>query len=262
MKKTIIRNAAKRITAMALAVLMGLSVPMASYAAAIKESNFVISDVNTARAALEKIASERNIAAAIYLKDSYILKSKADPYSEDVVALASGQSISIVSVDVDEGRNVWYKVNYSYAGGVISGYAEREFVACADERFIEWEDKYITTTSRENIRKETDCTDIEQFPKEYRDALYELKKKHPNWVFVRQNIKLDWKSVLNQESRNERSLIYKSADSSYKVAPSAGTADWYIATEGIIAYYMDPRNLQKKESSCLNSLHTMSQAIL
>ena len=247
MKKTIIKKAAKRITAMALAALLGLSVPMASYAAAIKESNFVISDVNTARAALEKIASERNIAAAIYLKDSYILKSKADPYSEDVVALASGQSISIVSVDVDEGRNVWYKVNYSYAGGVISGYAEREFVACADERFLEWEDKYITTTSRENIRKETDCTDIEQFPKEYRDALYELKKKHPNWVFVRQNIKLDWKSVLNQESRNERSLIYKSADSSYKVAPSAGTADWYIATEGIIAYYMDPRNFLTEE---------------
>ncbi len=242
MKKTIIGKAAKRITAMILAAMLGLSVPMTSYAAAVKESNYVISDVDGARAALEKIASERNIAAAIYLKDSYILKSKADPYSEDVVALASGQSVSIISVDVDEGRNVWYKVGYSYAGGVITGYAEREFVACADERFLEWEDKYITTTSREAIRKETDCSDIEQFPKAYRDALYELKKKHPNWIFVRQNVGLDWNTVLYQESINERSLIHKSADSSYKAAPSAGTAGWYVATQGIIAYYMDPRN--------------------
>ena len=247
MRKTIIRRAAKRITALVLASLLGFSVPMASYAAAIKESNYVISDVNAARSALEKLSNERNIAAAIYLKDSYILKSKADPYSEDVVALASGQSVSIVSVDVDEGRNVWYRVNYSYAGGVITGYVEREFIACADERFLEWEDKYITTISRETVRKETDCSDIEQFPKEYRDALYELKKKHPNWVFVRQNVGLKWNDVLYQESRNERSLIHKSADSSYKAAPATGTAGWYIATEGIIAYYMDPRNFLTEE---------------
>ena len=65
MKKTIIGKAAKRITAMILAAMLGLSVPMTSYAAAVKESNYVISDVDGARAALEKIASERNIAAGI-----------------------------------------------------------------------------------------------------------------------------------------------------------------------------------------------------
>ncbi len=247
MRKTIIRRAAKRITAIVLASLLGFSVPMASYAAAIKESNYVISDVNAARTALEKLSNERNIAAAIYLKDSYILKSKADPYSEDVVALASGQSVSIVSVDVDEGRNVWYRVNYSYAGGVITGYVEREFIACADERFLEWEDKYITTISRETVRKETDCSDIEQFPKEYRDALYELKKKHPNWVFVRQNVGLKWNDVLYNESINERSLISSGADSSYKLCESTGTKGWYVATQGIIAYYLDPRNFLNEE---------------
>ena len=114
MRKTIIRRAAKRITALVLAALLGLSVPMASYAAAIKESNYVISDVNAARSALENLSNERNIAAAIYLKDSYILKSKADPYSEDVIALASGQSVSIVSVDVDEGRNVRAKIRRNF----------------------------------------------------------------------------------------------------------------------------------------------------
>ena len=247
MKNIGIIRAAKRIMALTLAAVIGLSVPMASLAAAVKDANYVITDVDGAKSALEKLASERNIAAAIYLKDSYILKSEADQYSEDVVALASGQSISIASVAVDEGRNIWYKVNYNLAGSVISGYVEREFVACADERFLNWEDKYITTTSRESVRKDIDCSDIEQFPKSYRDALYELKKKHPNWIFVRQNVGLDWKTVLYQESLNERSLISKSADSSYKAGPSAGTAGWYIASDGIIAYYMDPRNFFTEE---------------
>ena len=40
MKKTIIGKAAKRITAMILAAMLGLSVPMTSYAAAVKESNY------------------------------------------------------------------------------------------------------------------------------------------------------------------------------------------------------------------------------
>ena len=99
----------RRLVAGALAAMLMLS-PMMAYAdtdkPAIKTSNYVISDMSDARNALETLARKAPINACIYLKESYTIREEADPYSASVATLASGQSINITSVDVDEGRNI------------------------------------------------------------------------------------------------------------------------------------------------------------
>ncbi len=208
---------------------------------AVKKSNYVISNMSGAQQALEDIADEYYISALVYLKDVYTIRKEADAYSDSVATVASGQSVYITGVDADSGRNIWYKVQYNSEGGTYTGYVEREFLACADERFLAWEERYVTTVKRESTSSETDCSDIEAFPESYKDALYELKKAHPEWIFVKQSTGLDFNPCVAAEGTGAYSLIYtKSAKSSWIEAKYDNS--WSYATDGIIAYYMDPRN--------------------
>ena len=236
-----------------IAVLLGIlilatsifGIAITAYAAndttAVKKSNYVISDMDKARPALEGIARERQISALVYLKDAYTIRGEADAYSDNKATVASGQLLYITGVDADAGRNIWYKVQYNSDTGVITGFVEREFLACSDARFLDWEDKYITTVGREEVRSVTDCADIEAFPASYRDALYALKAKHPDWIFVKQNTGLDFNASVAYEGVGEYSLIWtKSCLSSW--IESKYDNSWSYASDGIIAYYMDPRN--------------------
>jgi len=209
---------------------------------ALKDAYYVMSDPETAELALQQLADSKSILGTLYLKDEYIVREKADTYSSKVAILNSGDSLYLTGAGVDDKRNIWYKVNFDYEGKQLSGYIEREFITSSDTRFLNWENTYITTADREAIRKEGDCSDIECFPDEYKDALYTLKAQHPNWTFVKQNINISWSTVLYQENLNERSLISKSADSSYKKRASTGTDGWYVPTDDILAYYLDTRN--------------------
>ncbi|MBR6239048.1 MAG: Ig-like domain-containing protein, partial [Lachnospiraceae bacterium] len=208
---------------------------------AVKKSNYVIKDMSSANSALSLLANDQKISALVYLKDAYTIRSEADAYSDRVACVASGQLVYIKGVDEDNGRNIWYKVEYDSDSGKLSGYIEREFLACSDERLLAWEEKYITTLKREATSSETDCSDIETFPESYKDALYELKKKHPDWIFVKMNTGLDFNSSVRSEGTGAYSLIEtKRAKSSWIEGKYDNS--WSYATDGIIAYYMDPRN--------------------
>lgn len=238
-----------RITALILGILIVISsvfgAAIVAYAAgnqaAVKKSNYVISKLSDAQSALSGIVRERQIPALVYLKDAYTIRHDADAYSDSVATVASGQLLYIIGVDVDSGRNIWYKVRYTSDSGNLEGFVEREFLACSDARLLDWEDKYVTTIKREETASVTDCADIEAFPGSYRDALYDLKKAHPDWIFVKQNTGLDFSSSVASEGRGEYSLIWtKSCLSSWIESKYDGS--WSYATDGIIAYYMDPRN--------------------
>ena len=243
------QKALLRIFCMAVAVMLSLTAVFAvtetAYAAdgsiAVKKSNYVISDMDSATAALSTIASDRQIPALVYLKDVYTIRSSADAYSDNVATVATGQLVYIIGVSADAGRNIWYKIRCKSDSGAVTGFVEREFLACSDERFLEWEDKYVTTVGRETTASVTDCADIEAFPESYRDALYKLKAAHPDWIFVKQNTGLDFKASVASEGKGAYSLIYtKSAKNSWIEAKYDDS--WSYATDGIIAYYMDPRN--------------------
>ncbi len=208
---------------------------------AVKKSNYVIKDLDAANSELEQLAQDKVISALVYLKDVYVIRSEADAYSDRVGAVASGQLVYITGVGADSGRNIWYRVRYDSDNVSFTGYVEREFLACSDERLRQWEEKYITTIKREATASVTDCADIEAFPESYKDALYELKASHPEWIFVKMETGLDFAACVASEGTGAYSLIWtKSCLSSWIEAKYDN--NWSYATDGIIAYYMDPRN--------------------
>ncbi len=83
--------------------------------------------------------------------------------------------------------------------------------------------------------------DVEKFPESYRDALYELKEKHPNWTFEIYDTGLEWNTVLYNETNPASRSLVPSYFSSDFVGELYGDG-WSCATEAAVEYYMDPRN--------------------
>ena len=145
---------------------------------------------------------------------------------------------------VDEDYQVWEKVSAEVKGKVYEGYIPRDYLACSDERFLEWEELYGMNPGAAVMLAEENATgvyaDIEQFPESYRPALQALKQKHPNWTFVRQNTGLDFQTVINNELQGGKSLVYKSYGDYCKEGQHS--PNWYFASEDVLKLYMDPRN--------------------
>lgn len=208
----------------------------------IVEATSFLVDVEEAQRSLKELVAEREIPALLFLKDIYTIKTEPDSNSNDVASIASGQTVNIIGVGEDRGHNIWYQVTYSYDGGDLSGYIQREYLAFSDERLIEWEG--INILSRQMfrmMRSGISYADVEQFPESYRDSLYKLKQQHPNWKFVKMDTGLNWNYVVNVQSEADRSLVSNSgALDSWK--DGYYSRSWSIASDGIIKYYLDPRN--------------------
>lgn len=200
--------------------------------------------IEEAGAALEEIVQEREIMALVYLCDDLAIRGEADNNSETVVTVPSGQMVEIQGVTVDEEYQVWEKVSAEVSGTVYEGYIPREYLACSDERFLEWEELYGMNPGAAVMLTGENATgvyaDIEQFPESYRPALEALKQQHPNWTFVRQNTGLDFQTVINNELQGGKSLVYKSYGDYCKEGQHS--PNWYFASEDILKLYMDPRN--------------------
>ena len=235
-----------RILAAVLSIVMILSLPLPVLAETQDEITIYdainyLSPYEEAVSSLEKITEERSVDAAIYLCDDYGVKEEADPNSVTLANIACGQTVAITGVSQDSGKNIWYQITYNYFDGVVTGYMEREYLVSADERFLEWEGKYVKSKARSLDRYSTSSADIEQFPVSYRDALYALKQAHPNWTFVRMNTGLDWNRVITEESVKPRSLIWASGSLASWIDGKYDSS-WAYCTPDIIKYYMDPRN--------------------
>lgn len=98
-----------------------------------------------------------------------------------------------------------------------------------------------TVSEPETVTAEMKYEDIEQFPFSYREALYELKTKHPNWVFEMYDVGLEWDTVVfNELNPSSRSLL-PSYFPSNMVGAYYGD-NWSCATQEAVEYYLDPRN--------------------
>ncbi len=239
--------AIKRVFATILSLMFIVSLSLTAYAntadtVTVKSATNYLNPYDEAVEALEKLVQERKIDALIYLTDAYGIKEKADPNSETVATLASGQTVQIVGVSQDSGQNIWYQVEYNYLEDTITGFVEREYLAFVDERLLEWNDTYVKSRQRMMLKmRKVTSADVEQFPESYKDIMYSLKDKHPNWTFVRMDTGLDWNNVLAKESSGSYNLISTSrARESWKKGVY-GTG-WSYCTPEIIAYYLDPRN--------------------
>ncbi len=101
----------------------------------------------------------------------------------------------------------------------------------------------LKNTSYASVKKEG----IENFPESYRPYLYELKKKHPNWVFTALYTGIDWNYAISQEYRNDKNLVPKSYSDNWKCTDNGIydveiDAGWVNASKSAVEYTMDPRN--------------------
>ncbi len=86
-------------------------------------------------------------------------------------------------------------------------------------------------------------TGIDKFPKEYQDALNQIKKLHPKWNFEAYYTGIPWNTlILNETATHGRNRVIKSSDSSWLCTCNNIASGYACASEGIIKYYLDPRN--------------------
>lgn len=100
---------------------------------------------------------------------------------------------------------------------------------------------YAATTYTQTLK-----SGISNFPKEYQDALNQIKKLHPNWNFEAYYTGIPWNTVvLNETSshgKNSKNRVIKNSDLSWKCSCGNVASGYACASEGIVKYYLDPRN--------------------
>lgn len=192
--------------------------------------------------ALEELATAKEIQAVVYLTDCIMIRELPEEASEPVKELTSGDVVSIIGVGQDAEHNIWYRVAYTNELETVSGYLPQTNVACVDLEFAAWQENYVKSVAAfGSTRSSVSYEDVETFPKSYRSALKKLKEKHPNWIFVKMNTNIEWKELVKSQV-GERSLIWASTSKKSWKNGMYGTTQWAYASEGIIKYYLDPRN--------------------
>lgn len=160
---------------------------------------------------------------------------------EEAFRLSPGDSVTILGeFKSDKGDTVnypiWYKIAYEMKSGqVLEGYAAAN---------------YITIDGAPDPVPGGEV-DIYAYPEAYRPYLKSLAEAHPNWKFTFFDTGLDWNTVMDNECyRGEpfRNVVSKSSPESYRYKDENGNyvksaEGWYQASDAVVAYYMDPRNL-------------------
>ena len=195
--------------------------------------------------ALEELAATRELQAVVYLADIITMRTLPEEASEPVKNLLSGDVVNIIGAGQDAEYNIWYQVFYTDGTEEVTGYVRKDNVACVDQEFTKWQESYVRSIGMfGRLTRGTSYFDIEQFPQSYQSALYALKQKYPNWIFVKVTGNangVDWTTFV-QSQVGARSYIWTNGTpDSWKTGPT-GETNWSYASEGIIRYYIDPRN--------------------
>ena len=150
----------------------------------------------------------------------------------------------VTITDDPSGSNVWCKISYTKEdGSTVSGYVVDSFLS-----------------KDADINADPDFeTEIASFPESYKTYLRAIHKTHPNWHFTPVQTLKDFASTVSSESRLGVSLIENSVNDAWKsTEPGAydwntGTftpydgSTWVNASEAVVKYYLDPRNMLTEE---------------
>lgn len=201
-----------------------------------------LADPAEAKESLAKLLESKNVYALVYLCDSYEVKQQPGEKAAASITVSSGQSVQITGVAEDSLYNIWYQVRLNMGTAVYDGYIERENLAYSDENLLTWEDQNITSQMYRMMAPAAFGIpeDIQHFPASYQTGLLNIKAEHPNWIFVRLDTGIDWQTAVQEENKSARSLISSRSNIAWKKAPYDNA--WSYPTDGILAYYMDPRN--------------------
>ncbi|MCI8670130.1 MAG: hypothetical protein HFI34_11540 [Lachnospiraceae bacterium] len=163
-------------------------------------------------------------------------------YNGNYVQLNIGDSVRIIDETHAADGALWYKIKFSYTGGVeLTGFVHGNYVD-------------VENTSYEPDGDFENYLNAQGFPESYKSGLRMLHAKYPKWVFVADHLDYEWAEVIRNESLVGRNLVWYNSISSWKsLAPGSynwdkGTwntfdgSSWVSASEELISYSMDPRN--------------------
>lgn len=158
-----------------------------------------------------------------------------------VAKLSKGTAVTVIGEKNASDGALWYEIRFSASNGaettgyVLNSYVKFPVTYQSDKDF----EAYLTNQG---------------FPESYKTGLRQLHAQYPQWVFTAQHTNLEWETVIQNEAVVGRNLVHKNSISSWKSIadgaynwdssswPGFDTSSWVAASEGIIRYYMDPRN--------------------
>ncbi|MCI9446797.1 MAG: SH3 domain-containing protein [Lachnospiraceae bacterium] len=177
-----------------------------------------------------------------------------------VQTLPSGYQVKFLGAESGE-EGLWFQVAFGMDDREHTGYVQDSFVVTQDERMQQWKAKYFGGGARNaaGMSATSGKTDLSAFPSSYRSYIQKLIGAHPNWTFVPMNTGLEWADVIKNEMVDSRNLVplnspelWKSKDPKDYDASTGqwiiknGT-DWVQASESVVKYFIDPRNMLNEE---------------
>lgn len=154
-------------------------------------------------------------------------------------ALMLNDVVTILDESSDSVGGKWYYISYN-AGS--KGYASADYIA---------EDDVIPYVYDASFERKMDD---EGFPESYKPYLRALHTKYPEWTFKAARTGISWNAAVSRESKLGTSLVSSASPAAWK-SKAAGAYDaetgkyiiydsggWVCASEGIVKYYLDPRN--------------------
>ncbi len=164
--------------------------------------------------------------------------------SKYIETLKNGTEVICIGQGIDGDGDVWYQIKY---GEKFSkeGYAYSPRIKLTPEYTKDAEfEKHLTE---------------QNFPESYKTHLRLLHVLYPNWVFIADEVKADFDTVVDNftysaTNTEHYKLVHTSRDDSWK-SMEKGAYDWerkewygrdgdswVTASERVVAYHVDPRN--------------------
>ena len=161
------------------------------------------------------------------------VRKSATTKSDAVSTLTLGANVEILSSttanNVGCSTNTWYKIKY---------YIDKTGYICS---------KYVT--KKESIIKDDEeyaqLLREEGFTDSYIPYLSYLHSKYPNWTFKAKNTNSNFATAVDAEEGHN---YMQTTNNNYRTStvPAEGSS-WFKVNQGVIAFYMDPRNWLTKE---------------
>lgn len=188
-------------------------------------------------------ADDTIIATGYVNYDVTSLRIRTAPVNGSVITKVDGGFKFDIYEEVNTSATYkWYSIGFYLNGEYTRGYITSEYTT------KEAKSDYTPDNNFE------DYLEAQNFPASYRESLRQLHSAYPLWVFVADHNGRDWDTMVNAQNVLGRSLIYSSADASWK-STADGCYDWNTgeyteldsggwvqASEGLVKYALDPRN--------------------
>ncbi|MCR5419213.1 MAG: SH3 domain-containing protein [Lachnospiraceae bacterium] len=215
------------------------------------EADKIPTDDDTENAAETETETKKKVKRQGEVLGDDVRVRKSPVTGAEVTRLTRGTVVTVTSDKKGSDNKTWYKIKVKQDGKTKKGYIREDLLKVTETVTEEKAADTAVVLSDEEFEK---AMSDQGFPEDYKPALRVLHEKHPTWTFKAKATGIKWGDVLKAESAVGKNLVAKSAISSWKSTESTAFnwkkntwygfdgGSWVAASEGLVAYYLDPRN--------------------